>query len=373
MMPIRVWFVRTALDAIGGAERMIAKVMRGLPNQRFDVTAVWLYEAGAHGEELRQQGIRTYANLGTSRMDPRLPMHLLRLAYHEKPHIVFTTENALACFWSGMLKRLALCERLVIGFRVTKLDRLSYRIAVRSAAPVADVLVTLTDTHRQYWQTQTGQPEGRFWVIPNGVDTEHFVPVPNKRFHRQQLGLPTDVTIVGLVAYFKPVKNLPLFVEVAHRVASVLPQTHFVLVGDGTERSLIEQKIHEKGLVNHFTLPGVVNDPAPWYQAMDILLLTSHSEALPGTVLEANSCAIPAVATDVGGIRDVILYGKTGFYVPAGNADMLAEKVLMLCQDVSQREQMGLAAREHIVQNFSEDAMVRRYAELFEQLAQRQK
>lgn len=369
MSRIRIWFVRTALDAIGGAERMIAKVMRGLPQDRFEVTAVWLYEPGAHGEQLQHEGIRTFARLGKSRLDPRLPLRLVRLAHQERPDIIFTTENAMACFWSGMLKRWGLCEKLVIGFRVTRLERSSYRIAVRSAAPVADALVALTETHQKYWESVTGTPPERFRLIPNGIDTERFVPVADKRAHRKTLGLPPDACIVGLVAYFKPVKNLPLFVEVANRVAINRKETHFVLVGDGSERPMIEQQIRAFSISERFTLPGLAEDPAPWHQAFDILLLTSHSEALPGTVLEANSCGVPAVATDVGGIRDVILHGATGFYAPAGDAEALTRHVLTLCENAELRDCMGQAARQRVIQLFSLEAMVRRYAELFEQLA----
>lgn len=371
MSRIRVWFVRTALDAIGGAERMIAKVMRGLPKDRFDVSAVWLYEAGTHGLQLQQEGIRTYTQLGKSRLDLRLPLRLIQLARRERPHIIFTTENALACFWSGILKRLGLCGKLVIGFRVTRMERRSYRIAVRATAPVADVLIALTETHQKYWQEFTQLPEERFVIIPNGIDTERFAPVANRETHRRALGLPPHAYIVGLVAYFKPVKNLPLFVEVADQVASVVDNAYFVLVGDGSERIHIERMIHERGLSERFHLPGVVDNPTIWHQAFDVLLLTSHSEGLPGTILEANSCAVPAVATDVGGVRDVIVQGETGFYAPAGDADALARYVLLLCEDADLRQRMGQAARQRVLLHFSEEAMVRRYAELFEVLAQR--
>lgn len=371
MSRIRVWFVRTALDAIGGAERVIAKVMRGLPKDRFDVAAVWLYEAGVHGEQLQREGIRTYSGLGRSRVDVRLPLRLIRLAHQERPNIIFTTENALACFWTSMLKRWRLCKRLVIGFHTTRMERRSSRIAVRSAAPVADALVTLTKTHQQYWQSLTNQPAERFVIIPNGINTKHFAPVADRYAHRQQLGVPPEACIIGLIAYFKPVKNLPLFIEVAGRVATAVEDSFFVLVGDGDEREKIEAIIHDRGLGTRFCLPGAVDDPAPWHQAFDVLLLTSHSEAMPVVVLEANSCAVPAVATDVGGVRDVIMQGQTGFYAPAGDADALAQHVMKLCKAPQLRQQMGFAARQHVIQHFSEEVMVRHYAELFEQLAQR--
>lgn len=370
MNRIRVWFVRTALDAIGGAEQIIAKVMRDLPKDQFDVTAIWLYEPGVYGEQLQSEGIQTFARLGTSRFDPRLPLRLIRLARQESPDIIFTTENALACFWSGMLKRLRLAPTLVIGFHTTRLERFNSRLAVRFAAPVADRLIALTETHRQYWQKQTKCSGEKFVVIPNGVDTDYFCPPPNRQVVRQQLGLPEKGCIIGLVAYFKPVKNLSLFVDVASRVIARHPDVHFTLVGDGPERPLLVQDIMQRGLTQHFTLPGVCEDPRHWYQAFDILLLTSRSEALPLAILEANSCGVPAVSTDVGGVRDVITHGETGFIAPPENAELLTRWVCYLMENPDRRVQMGMSARQRVIEQFSLHATVDRYTDLFRQLWQ---
>lgn len=101
----------------------------------------------------------------------------------------------------------------------------------------------------------------RFVIIPNGVDTDHFAPPADKQSLRIQLGLPPEARIVGLVAYFKPVKNLPLFVEVASRLLQTRSDLHFVLVGDGQSVSIL-QSIRARQLTKHFTLPGACADRA---------------------------------------------------------------------------------------------------------------
>jgi len=366
--PIRVWFMRTALDTIGGAERVISQVMLGLPRPEFEPIGVWLYGSGGYGEMLQKRGIRTYQGLGRARWDVRIGMRLFRLARQHPPDVLLTTENALACFWAGVLKRLRLTRALVIAFHITRIERQSYRTAVRFSAPVADCLVALTPAHRDYWQRSTGAPQERFVIIPNGVDTDHFAPAEDKQMLRTTLGLPPDACIVGLVAYFKPVKNLPLFVEVASRLVQSQNGFHFVLVGDGSERERIEQEIRARRLEAHFTLPGACNDPREWHQAFDVLLLTSHSEALPVAILEANSCGVPAVATRVGGVPDVLLHGETGFVAPPDDADALTQFVALLARDETKRRAMGAAARQWVEQNFSHHVMVARYAQLFRSL-----
>jgi glycosyltransferase involved in cell wall biosynthesis len=367
--PIRVWFMRTALDTIGGAERVISQVMLGLPQPEFEPIGVWLYGSGGYGEMLQKRGIRTYQGLGCARWDVRIGVRLVRLARRYPPDVLLTTENALACFWAGVLKRLRLTKALVIAFHITRMERRSYRVAVRFTAPVADRLVALSPAHRDYWQQFTGAPKERFVIIPNGVDTDHFTPAEDKQALRAALGLPVSACIVGLVAYFKPVKNLPLFVEVASRLVQSQNDFHFVLVGDGPERERVEQEIRARRLEAHFTLPGACNDPREWHQAFDILLLTSHSEALPVTILEANSCGVPAVATRVGSVPDVVLHGETGFVAPPDDADALTQFVTLLAHDEMRRHTMGVAARLWVEQNFSQHAMVARYAQLFRTLA----
>lgn len=367
---INIWFMRTALDKRGGAEAVITRLIQNLPQDEFTPVAVWLYHKGGYGELLDQEGVRTYAGLARSRWDIRLPMRLIRLARQEKPDLIVTTENALACFWGGVLKRLGLVPHLILSFHTTRFVSTASRMAVRFTTPVADRLVALTPSHQQFWRRASRARLEQFVIIPNGIDTAYFVPTPDKATLRKQLCLPVEKTIVGLVAYFKEVKNLPLFVEVAEQLIRQGANTHFVLVGDGPERPKIEQLIDSKKLGTHFTLPGLCESPLVWYQAFDILLMTSYTEALPLTILEAAACSVPAVATDVGGVRDVIVPGETGFIVPSGDALRLAQRIKQLVDESSLRLRMGRAAREHIVRSFSLQAMVQGYVHLFRQIMQ---
>ncbi|GBC93342.1 N-acetyl-alpha-D-glucosaminyl L-malate synthase [bacterium HR15] len=370
--PLRIWFMRTALDKRGGAEAVIVRIIQHLPRELFTPIAVWLYQAGGYGEALSQEGVRTHAGLARSRWDIRMPVRLIRLARREKPDLVVTTENALACFWAGVLKRMGLVPHLVLAFHTTRLVSRAVYFAVRFSAPVADRLVALTPSHRQFWRRWTQVDEERFVVIPNGVDTSVFRPVSDKLTQKKQLSIPSNKIIVGLVAYFKDVKNLPLFVEVAEQVLRQGADAHFVLVGDGPERPNIEKIIRQKALQAHFTLPGLCDAPLPWYQAFDILLLTSYTEALPLTILEAAACGVPAVATDVGGVRDVVVHGETGFIAPSGDAACLAHWVRLLTGQASLRQQMGQAARERVLRLFSLERMVQGYIDLFLQISRMQ-
>lgn len=369
LRPVRVWFMRTDLRSIGGAERVLFQVISGLDQQRFKPVPVLLYEHGDFGTQIAEKGIVVRSGLARSKLDLRLPFRLLKLTKEVPPDVLFTTENALSLFWCGVLRRLNRAKALVAGFHTTRFQTKSVRLALRFSAKYVDKFVALSATHQAFWQEATGAPDSKFVIIPNGIDMQRFRPVENKAALRAAHGIPPDLPVVGLVAHLKAVKNLPLFVETASRVLQARTNAHFIVVGDGPESGALKTEIENRGLGAYFTLPGSQPEPAAWHQMFDILLLTSHSEAMPLTVLEANACGVPAVATDVGGVRDVIVQGETGYYVPAGDANALTTHVLELIDQPEKRARMGQAARQRAEQYYSLDAMVCRYAELFERLS----
>jgi glycosyltransferase involved in cell wall biosynthesis len=369
LKPVRVWFVRTDLRSIGGAERVLYQIISGLDQQRFEPVPVLLYERGDFGTQIAEKGISVRTGLARSKRDLRLPLRLLKLAREIPPDVLFTTENAISLFWCGILRRLKRAKALVVGFHTTRFQTKSVRLALRFSAKYVDKFVALSATHQEFWQRATGAPDSKFVVIPNGIDMQRFCPIEDKASLLSAHGVPPNLPVVGLVAHLKAVKNLPLFVEVASRVLQAGTPAHFIVVGDGPESSTLRAEIENRRLQAHFTLPGSQPDPIAWHQMFDLLLLTSHSEAMPLTILEANACGVPAVATDVGGVRDVIVQGETGYSVPAGDVEALTGRVLELLRQPEKRIHMGQTARQRAVQQYSLDAMIHRYAELFEQLS----
>lgn len=369
--PIRLWYLTTQFASIGGAERMLFKVLSGLPKSQFAVSVITLYASGDLAEKLRDKGTDLHTRLVRNRWDVSLLPRLCQLARKERPDIVLTTTNAISYFSASVIRQLRITKNLVVSFRVTYFPRKYHRFLLRSRASIVDMFVALTPQNAQFWKSELRIPADKLLVIPNGIDTDYFVPPDSGKAElRTSLGIPPDAFVVGKVAYFKPVKNIPRFVSIARKVAARLPNAFFVLVGDGPERPRIEALIEKVGLRAQFLLPGEVPQPREWFQAMDVFLLTSDSEALPGVLLESGSCAVPAVATDVGGVSDVILHGETGFVAPREAEDMLADYVVQLRLNEPLRQRMGANARQRVVQEFSEQAMVQKYKDLFCRLAE---
>jgi glycosyltransferase involved in cell wall biosynthesis len=169
---------------------------------------------------------------------------------------------------------------------------------------------------------------------------------------------------VGTVARLVEVKDLDLFLEVIARVASVVSDVRAAVVGSGPESERLRALSRSRGLDGVVTFPGDVRPGSAVVREFDVFLLTSASEGIPMAVLEAMSVGLPVVATDVGGMSEVVQEGVTGSLVPRGShrdtvAAGLAARVLDLLADRGLRERMGAAARALVRRDFSADAAAR--------------
>lgn len=363
--PVRIWFLMSDLDDCGGAPRVNHDILVNLDRDRFDLTQVYFYHAGDIGEQIRATGVRTVERMAHSPVDALPLFRLWNLAIELRPQVIFTTENALALTYAGIMKQLGLIQAVVTAMHtarpLSKQGELAWKLSLRHV----DQIIALSDRNKEYWQGRSGLPDARFRIIVNGIDTKKFNLESDKRELRRRIGLPEDRTIIGTIANFNTVKNLGLFVDVAHDLIEADLDVHFAMVGDGVDRPMVEEKIAKYGHQDRFLLPGKVWDPETWQRAIDIGCLTSHSEALPLTVLEAQACGSPVVSTDVGGVRDVIIQGETGFYVPAGDRRELGEKLKFLVEHPENRAEMGCKGRKRVLAEFSVEQMVRRYEDCF--------
>ena len=186
---------------------------------------------------------------------------------------------------------------------------------------------------------------------------------------RDELGVPADAPLVGMIAPFKPQKDPCGFIEVAARVAAIMPDARFVLVGDGALRPAVEAAVRRLGLENRVSLPGWRRDIPEVLQALDILVMTSLWEGLPRVFLEAMATGRPIVATNVDGARDAIEEGETGYLVPIRAYDRLADRVIQLLRNPEDARRMGARGRERVFPRFDIDVMVKRLDELYQSVA----
>lgn len=198
-------------------------------------------------------------------------------------------------------------------------------------------------------------------VLHNGIDLSDWEPSHARPQLRKELHIPEDGFLVGTVARITYDKDLPTFYRVAQKVAERVPDVTFVVVGDGfgNELERAREEVARSGLDTLIRFTGHRNDLKDIYTSFDVFLMTSLTEGLPNTLLEAMSMSVPSVSTAVGGVPELLESGKCGFLAPVGDADALAGHVIALLKKPILRETYGAAGRKRVEGNFSFDRRVR--------------
>jgi glycosyltransferase involved in cell wall biosynthesis len=199
----------------------------------------------------------------------------------------------------------------------------------------------------------------RITLIANGVDTERFRRAPASS-HDQ----PSQrVVCVGRLIFNKGPQYL---LAAAPSVLARHPATQFVFVGDGPMMGELRSTATEMGIRGSMQFTGSTDDVPGVLRDADILVRPSLSEGLPLTVLEAMSCGLPVVASAVGGTPEIVRDGVTGFLVPPGDSDVLAERINDLLGDPSLRKRMGDAARSFVERSYDWDQVAEEYVETYD-------
>ena len=193
----------------------------------------------------------------------------------------------------------------------------------------------------------------------NGVDVQRFSPGPSDV--RTRLNIPQTALVLGFVGRLTRDKGIPELIEAFDTILKAEPQAHLLLVGwfDAAEDALGADV--RAGIVSHPRIhcTGFVGDTAPYYRAMDLMVLASWREGFPNAVLEAAATGIPVITTACTGSRDSVVPEVTGLLVPPGYPAAISEAALKLLRDPARRSAMGKAARAWICEHFSDERVLR--------------
>ena len=231
--------------------------------------------------------------------------------------------------------------------------------AERALARLTDAVVADSEKVRRGLIAQ-GLPAHRIRTIVNGIDTERLGRDGLSGRKRTELAL-YGTSIIGTVGRLVPVKDQATLLAAFAAVREAFPGVTLVLVGDGPERSALECQAHALGIRPHVRFLGERTDVAELVHLFDVFVLSSVSEGMPLTVLEAMAAGRPVVATNVGGLPEVVEHGATGLLVPAGDPRAMAEAIAKLLREPGVRARMGEAGRQRARSLFDVQHMVQAY------------
>jgi glycosyltransferase involved in cell wall biosynthesis len=216
-----------------------------------------------------------------------------------------------------------------------------------------------------------GGDASKFVLIYNAINLQDFGTLTSGNAIRQIVNASEEVLLVGEVAGLIPAKGYEDFIEAAAKVHQVVPNTRFVAVGDASHpyyKQKITELIDKLGLQDCFTLLGFRQDIVDVISALDLLVLPSRYEPFGRVLVEAMAAGKPVVATEVGGIPEIVEHGVTGLLVPPGSPDQLAEGIIRVLQDRELARRMGAAGRERAKSCFSTERYVAQIQEVYAEL-----
>ena len=242
-------------------------------------------------------------------------------------------------------------------------------ILEKLASRITNKMIALTNKERDDQVLFKIADEDKFVVIPSGVKLNKFreLPFNEKQNFKKELGIPENSLIIGTVGRLEPVKGHEFLIMAAKYIISKYPDTFFIFTGDGYLRQDLENRAFKMGIKENIIFLGWRDDAAKIISAYDVFVLPSLNEGMGRVLVEAMALGKPIVASNIGGIPDLVIHGKNGFLVPPKNPKELAKYIQILLEDENKREKMGLAGRE-MSSDFSAENMVVKIAKLYDEL-----
>jgi L-malate glycosyltransferase len=287
-------------------------------------------------------------------------IRLLRpdLVHAHDPHGVAMAALALSMSTDRRTPRLVAARRVDFRLRRNALSRWKYR--------QVDRFICASEAIRQMLLSD-GIPPERTVTVHEGIDLGHVQAARPARIH-QELWLPHHAPLVGNVAALVPHKGQRYLVEAAAHVIQEQPDARFIIAGEGELRESLEHQIHHLRLDKHVFLTGFRPDVLSLHQAFDIFALSSTTEGLGTSLLDAMACAKPVVATRAGGIPEVVVDGETGLLVPPRDHHAMAAAIVHLLADQALRVRMGAAGLARLRRHFTAEVMVEQTVAVYERL-----
>lgn len=358
---------------IGGAEVLADRFVRCLSDQ-FRFVICCLDQVGAIGEALETDGFTIHHLQRKPGWDLGCARRLARFVREQNVDLIHA--HQYTPFFYALSSRLFRSRVPVVftehGRWHPDYPRKKRMIFNRLMTRRGDRFLAVGEAVRQALIQNEGLPENRVQVVYNGIHLEPFEnPVGDSRAVRRELGCTADDVLILQVARLDGLKDHPTALRAMAEVIPHVPSAKLLLVGEGPEREQIEALIRELQLGDHVRLLGSRRDVPRLLKSADLFLLTSISEGIPLTIIEAMAAGLPVVSTDVGGVREILGDPPIGKLAPAKASRQLAEALIELANDPAERQSLGNQGRQRAFEVFSEQSMHRQYAEIFTDVLKR--
>ncbi len=382
MRRIKVLHVHT-LPVVSGSGINTYLTMKGTPGDRYEV-ALACAPDGRLNDIVREAGMEVHEvpNLVQPldlRNDLAALFKIVRILRREKIDVVHT-HNSKAGFLGRLAGRFAgtpVVVHTVHGFAFHDAEslfrRTLFRILEKMAAPWADHTIFISQPMIDWARTHGILREGYHSKIFSGIDLDAFHGYRREDLDnlREELGLQRSDRVIGFVSKLWEGKGHETALQAMARVVESVPHAKLLLVGEGPIESKLRELTRKFGIERSVIFSGFRTKIAELTSLCELCILPSFFEGMGRVLLEAGACGKPVVASNVGGIPDVVKDRVTGFLVPPGDPSALSREILRLLSDPDLARDMGEAAKQRINERFDARTMVREIVDLYEEYLSR--
>ena len=353
--PINVALVNGQLT-YGGAERQLYELAICLNKSKFNPIIFCLSEADyPFGKMLRNKGIKVYTLKRRGHFDPFRVIKLAQLFKKEKINLVHSflhIPNAYSCAACWISRT----NNFIASVRSREINRPPlFKLIDRWTLRRSIAVITNSRKGKNFINSFFSFDEDKIETIYNGINIREF-ELCNSSI-RKEFGIDEKSKIVSMIAKATWAKNIPLFLEMTKQVTRRISNVFFLLVGKNLTKNFIKKKFGISVEKNVLTL-GEREDIINILNGTDIFVLTSRTEGLPNVIMEAMAAGKSVVATNVGGVPELVVDGETGYLVPSNNVEELSKAINKLLDNPKGAKRMGEKGKERVKKFFSMERMV---------------
>jgi glycosyltransferase involved in cell wall biosynthesis len=366
---IKILFIVPSL-ARAGAETQIINLINSLSRNRFKPYLLCYLSDLEQLNRLDQKNVTFIHCHRHGKIGLNVFTKIVDLINEEEIDIVHCTmQNSLFYGWFSRLfskRKVKLVAAIHRTVSQSKLGEISDKYFYRWFLKTCDKIIFVCDTQKEYWIKKYPFLSKISCVIYNGIDTSYFNPdvYKNEKINLRELyNISDNDFVISCIANFRPEKSHEILLKAFSNLKS---NTFLFLVGEGRCRPIIEKTVEDNNLSDRVFFLGILKDVRPVLAASDVTAIASTSvETFSMAMLESLSMGVPMVVSNIGGLREAIIPGKTGYLVPVKDWRNYAKALIYFSENKEKAEKMKHNCRELIIQKFSEQSMVKNTEKLF--------
>ena len=354
---------------MGGAERLMIPYLCQLDKSQFRSRVCVLQERDGNpmADQIRQLGVPVdlllMPHLRNLDNIPRL-LRYLRQHQIDLVHTQLEFANIMGTLAARLEQIPTLCtlhtfEDIDQSAKTTRRVRLMWQVLRRFSQRI----IAVSEEIRQYHIRQAYFDPDKIITLYNGINLSRFRQLPGST--RDDLGIPSDAPLLLTVAVLRQPKGIQYMIEAMLAILTAVPDTRYVIVGDGEYAQPLQQLAQQQKVSDRIIFTGIRHDVPQLLAASDLFVLPTLLDALPTVLIEALAAGKPIVASDVGGVPEIVVHGRNGLLVPPAQPDELAQACLQLLLNGEMRAAMGCVGQEVAAQRFDIRNQVKRLGDIY--------